>query len=126
MNPSIDKFLTAYQQWPSDEQMRFAMIVVAVSAAIAFCCCWWAVSLSRELLFYVSVWWRGWPEYQEHVGGLLPKTPDRPDEPQNHPLASLRPLGMFVHAVVQRMKPMTPAATVPAEREPLPQPTLSK
>lgn len=88
----FDKFLTAYQQWPSDEQMKFAVATLVVLAGIVFCFGWWLVSLTREFLFYLSVWWRGWPEYQEKLGHLLPGMPERPEALEQHPLGAFRRL----------------------------------
>ena len=114
----IDKFLTAYQTWPPEDQLKFAIIGVAIGAGLMLCFGIWGVGLFRDLMFYCSVWWRGWPEYQEHVGGLLPLPPTRPEMPQMHPLATLR------KAIADKISPRTQPATPPVQ--PTAQPTAQK
>ena len=112
-----DKFLTAYQQWPSDEQMKFAIVALLIVSTIVFCFAWWLVKLTQEFMFYCSVWWRGWPEYQEHVGHLLPGTPDRPEAPEGHPLATLRQLASTARGYASSFFPPKDEME-PAEAEP--------
>ncbi len=88
----IEQFLSAYQTWPPAEQLKFAVIAICIGAGLALCFGLWGVGLCKDFMFYCSVWWRGWPEYQEHVGGLLPPPPQRPEMPQRHPLATFRVL----------------------------------
>lgn len=114
----IDKFLDAYRAWPSSDQREFAVVALLIVAAVVFCGSYGTYILLKELMFYVSVWFRGWPEYQEHVGGLLPKPPTRPDEPRQHPLATFRPANIFGAVIARIIQPVSaPTVETPPQLE---------
>lgn len=58
----MDKLLDAYAAWPTDQQMTFLTIALLASAILAFLWSWWLMMFARDFIYYVTVWFRGWPE----------------------------------------------------------------
>jgi hypothetical protein len=60
----VDKLLDAFTQWPTDQQMSFAIAALIVLSVLSLVFGWWGMMLLRDMLYYVTVWFRGWPEDQ--------------------------------------------------------------
>jgi len=58
----MGQFFDAYQKWPPQNQMLFAIAAMVIGAVMLFVIGWWLSSLVRELFHYIAVWVRGWPK----------------------------------------------------------------
>ena len=57
----MEKLLDAYAAWPTDQQMTFGIVVLLLGSVLSFVWGWWAMMFARDLVYYISVWFRGWP-----------------------------------------------------------------
>ena len=63
----MSQFFDAYQKWPPQNQMIFAIAVMIVGAIMLFIIGWWLTYFLREMVYYIAVWIRGWPKDEAPV-----------------------------------------------------------
>lgn len=133
----MEKLLDAYAAWPAQQQMIFAVVALIIASMLSFVWGWWLMMFARDFVYYLSVWFRGWPD--ETSAPTMPTVEGSPDKPWRHLLAwfswrSASPTGApettLLHRELQEPpRPLPPATTqgqrITRAKRRQPQPTLA-